>query len=240
MATRNSSARSSSTPSALAGSRRTSVKAVLSVLNRKCGRMRDCSSARRAVVSAGSVAWARSRSHWKMAAAMAAPASAGPGPASAPRPAADGSGNSAADELRSGIGRQRAERDQRRPLHGHRRAAERPLERADDDQPGQHCRQGHARAGGDEREPVVEASRGEDHADRHHAVHEQQRAQHDADVADVERPTPGRCAGVPALRWRGRRGWRRNRSIGPRPGCCRTRRRWRSSSARPRAALTRR
>ena len=73
------------------------------------------------------------------------------------------------------------------PLQRQRRARELRLERADDEQPEQHAGQRDARAGGREREPGRERRRAEDHADRHRAVHEQQRAQDDADVADVER-----------------------------------------------------
>ena len=87
----NSSARSSSTASARSGSVRTSAIAVFSVLNRKCGRIRDCSSARRAVVSAGTVALARRRSHSNIVAAIAAPASAGPRPFSEDRMAPEAS-----------------------------------------------------------------------------------------------------------------------------------------------------
>ena len=192
MATRNSSARSSSTPSARAGSRRTSVSAVLRVLNRKCGRMRDCSSARRAVVSAGTVALARRRSQTKIAAAIAAPASGGPKPTSAPKPAAAASASRLATSRDVTAAANAPKPIAAHPLHHHRRLGERQLQRAQREQPGEHRRQRDARAGGDERQPDRHAGGGEDHADRHRAVHEQQRAQHDADVADVERRVAGR------------------------------------------------
>ena len=59
---RNSSLRSSSMASARAGSSRTRAIALLRVLNRKCGRMRACSSDSRAAVSAGMRPLARSTS----------------------------------------------------------------------------------------------------------------------------------------------------------------------------------
>ena len=149
--------------------------------------MRDCSSARRAVVSAGSVALAIRRSQRKIAAAIAAPASAGPGRA-ARRPA------------RLRIGQQQGA-DQARS--GERGSAPRPTTAA-------HCAGSGARASCSlqrSRRRAARAappaarrsrrrrsasatrrsSRAEHHADRDHAVHEDQRAQHDADMADVER-----------------------------------------------------
>ena len=62
--------------SARAGSSRTSAIALLSVLNRKCGRMRACNSARRAAVSAGMRPLARSTSAATSAADSRAPANA--------------------------------------------------------------------------------------------------------------------------------------------------------------------
>ena len=57
----------------MAGSARTSAIALLSVLNKKCGRMRDCNSDRRAAVAAGARPLARSTRAATRAAASKAP-----------------------------------------------------------------------------------------------------------------------------------------------------------------------
>ena len=153
MATRNSSARSSSTPSAVAGSRRTSVSAVLSVLNRKCGRMRDCSSASRAVVSAGTRGLGAQpqplRTWWRRSPRRPAP---GRGRSAPTGRRADGIDEQGRDERRREPARDRAEADRREPLQPPPvpRASGR-LSGAQRQQPDQHARQGDARAGGGER-----------------------------------------------------------------------------------------
>ena len=189
MATRNSSARSSSTPSARAGSRRTSVSAVLSVLNRKCGRMRDCSSARRAVVSAGSGRLRRAgAATGTMAAAMRR---AGERRAEAEQrgePGARGVDQQGETSVEAAErARPRRSRSRRATARAaaprQQRASARRRRSSQISTPGRATLEPAAVR----REPGRERRRGEDHADRHHAVHEQQRAQDDADVADVER-----------------------------------------------------
>ncbi|MNV98709.1 hypothetical protein D3C71_1939900 [compost metagenome] len=60
----------------MAGSSRTKAMALLRVLNKKCGRMRDCSSVSRAVVAAGVRPRARSTSAATSMAASSAPVAA--------------------------------------------------------------------------------------------------------------------------------------------------------------------
>jgi hypothetical protein len=163
-------------------------------LNRKCGRIRDCSSASRAVVSAGHGrlgAQAQPLEHRRRdrraGERRAEPAERGEARAA-------GVDEQDGDERRRQPGGDRAEADRGDPLQRDRRGGERPLQRAEREQPDQHARQGDARPAAVRPSQVLERRRGEDHADRHHAVHVEQRTQHDADMADVERrigPTRG-------------------------------------------------
>jgi hypothetical protein len=122
----------------------------------------------------------RSCSHWNIAPASAAPASAGAnqvGAASASPAASQPSAEPAAPL---------AEHERDAPLPGARQAPERPPPGARDQQPQQYRRQRNARPGRERGHPAGERTRAEQHADREHAMHEQQRPQHDTDVADVE------------------------------------------------------
>ena len=198
MATRNSSARSSSTPSARAGSSRTSASAVLSVLNRKCGRMRDCSSARRAVVSAGSGGLARAGAATRTSSPRSprrrAPGRSRSAPTS-PAPEASTSRAATSVEVSQAATAPKPIAASHCSAHRRRARAARFSAQTTSSQistPGRATLEPAAVSA----EPDRERRRGEDHADRHHAVHEQQRAQDDADVADVER----RIRAAPARR----------------------------------------
>src|SRR5204862_73918 len=95
--------------------------------------------------------------------------------------------NDGEDELRRAERGNGAQADDDEPLQRHRRARELRLERADREQPDEHAGQRDAGAGGGEREPGREVRGAEHHADGHRRVDEEQRAQDDAYVADVER-----------------------------------------------------
>ena len=199
MATRNSSARHRGRLRLFRGEAHQRER-VLSVLKRKCGRMRGLQLGQAAVVSAGNVALASGATTGRWRPPLPRRRRRAAPKQREARARARGVGNDGEDQLRRAPRGDGAESDDDEPLQRERRARQRCLERADDEQPHQHAGQGDAGAGSGDGQPVGERRRAEDHADGHRAMHEEQRAQDDADMADVDADS-----GAAPARRRGRR-----------------------------------